>query len=134
MRALLVALVLLAAPGTAWAEGSQTVVQDLRSSPADQAPGLDLVDAAPFSTRVSEQASGDAPDAPNPTPPPRTSSPARAAGPAVTPSASPAPQQSKKRSAGHVVLFTVLPLLAMGAVVASVALRHRRGPQGPQAR
>jgi hypothetical protein len=28
-------------------------------------------------------------------------------------------------------VFTVLPLLGMGVVVASVALRHRRGPQGP---
>jgi hypothetical protein len=85
--------------------------------------------AAAFSTRVSEQASGDAPDAPTPTPPPGTGSPS----PAPTAAATPQPQPAKQRGAGRVVLFTVMPLLGMGAVVTSVALRHRRGPQGPPA-
>jgi hypothetical protein len=90
--------------------------------------------AAAFSTRISEQASGDSPDDPAPTPPPRTRSPsATPMPPLVTPAATAAPAPSKKRSTGHVLLFTVLPLLGMGAVVASVALRHRRGPQGPPA-
>jgi hypothetical protein len=212
MRALLVALVLLVAPGTAWADDTSTVVAALRTGPVYQAPGLDLVDAASlttnlngtdpqvyvavvdgtsatqvldglgdpdavvlvissdqqlavaagagatsrgvdaakalrielggtngtplgkqdlavlaaaFSTRVSEQASGDSPGHPNPTPPPRSSSP--------SPAASSSPGPAVKHSAGHVLLFTVLPLLAMAGVVASVALRHRRGPQDPPA-
>jgi hypothetical protein len=220
MRARLLAVaLLLAAPGTAWAEGSGTVVEALRASPVYQAPALDLVDAASlraalegtdpqvdvavvdgasaaqvlaglgdpgavvlvitsrqqlsvaagaearsrgvdaaqalrielggthgtplgrqdltalamaFSTRVSEQASGDSPDDPAPTPPPVTSSPSPEPPPTAEPAATSAPRPGKKDAgSGRNALVTVLPLLAMGAVVGSVALRHRRGPQVP---
>jgi hypothetical protein len=51
--------------------------------------------------------------------------------PAPSPTSTTAPHPSTQDSTGHVLVFTVLPLLGMGVVVASVALRHRRGPQGP---